>query len=57
MVFDPKLEPHHHLIDERTGKLHDIPWDSLEVRHADRLPGFDVSEYQVVLKGRRKPGS
>ncbi|MCW5828145.1 MAG: transcriptional repressor [Deltaproteobacteria bacterium] len=52
-VYDPKTGPHHHFIDESTGSIHDIPWESLDVRHVDELTGFDICEYQVVLKGRR----
>jgi Fe2+ or Zn2+ uptake regulation protein len=54
VVFDPLVEPHHHLIDEDTGRIHDIPWDSIRVSRVDALDGFDVSEYQVVLRGKRR---
>jgi len=54
-VFDPRTEPHHHFIDEETGEILDIPWEALAVEHTDRLPGLDVREYQVVLRGRRRP--
>ena len=54
VVFDPKMEPHHHFMDEDTGQIHDIPWDMLEVKNVDRLRGFEVTSYQVVLHGRRK---
>jgi Fe2+ or Zn2+ uptake regulation protein len=53
VVFDPKLEPHHHFVDDATGEIHDIPWDALDVRKVDSLRGVDVREYQVVLRGRR----
>lgn len=52
VVFDPKLTPHHHFIDDDTQNIVDIPWDALQVRHVDTLRGFDVREYQVVLRGR-----
>jgi Fe2+ or Zn2+ uptake regulation protein len=52
-VFDPKTDPHHHLIDEVTGRIHDVPWDAIRVTDVDRLPGFRVRDYQVVLRGRR----
>jgi Fur family transcriptional regulator, iron response regulator len=52
-VFDPKTDAHHHFIDEVTGRIHDIPWDALEVKKLDHLRGYAVSEYQVVLRGRR----
>jgi Fur family iron response transcriptional regulator len=53
VVFDPKLSPHHHFIDDETQSIVDIPWDALQVKHVDALRGFDVREYQVVLRGRR----
>jgi Fur family transcriptional regulator, iron response regulator len=53
VVFDPKLAPHHHFIDEDTHCIVDIPWEALQVRHVDMLQGFDIREYQVVLRGRR----
>jgi Fe2+ or Zn2+ uptake regulation protein len=53
-VFDPNVELHHHFIDEATGEIHDIPWDALRVTGEDSLSGFDVHEYQVVMRGRRK---
>jgi Fe2+ or Zn2+ uptake regulation protein len=53
VVFDPKLEPHHHFVDDATGEIHDIPWEALDVRKVESLRGVDVREYQVVLRGRR----
>ena len=52
VVFDPKVESHHHFIDEATGTIHDVPWQALEVRKIDSLKGFEVREYQVVMRGR-----
>jgi len=52
VVFDPNVEPHHHFIDEATGAIHDVPWQALEVRRIDSLKGYDVREYQVVMRGR-----
>jgi Fe2+ or Zn2+ uptake regulation protein len=57
VVFDPMTEPHHHFIDEETGRIHDVPWKALDVKHVESLDGFDVREYQVVLRGRRARGS
>lgn len=54
IVFDPFLEAHHHFIDESTGRIHDIPWDAVRVAHIDKLPGIDVREYQVVMRGRTR---
>jgi len=54
VVFDPKLETHHHFIDEETGTIHDIPWDKVQVCNIERLRGFEVDDYQVVMRGRVK---
>jgi len=53
VVFDPKLEPHHHFLDEETGEILDVPWSALDVRRVHSLPGFDVREYQVVMRGKK----
>ena len=55
VVFDPNVTAHHHFIDDRTGRIHDVPWDSVQVRGLERLRGFDVDEYQVVMRGRSRP--
>ena len=51
-VYDPRTDPHHHFIDESTGVIHDLPWDALRVEGIDELEGFDVADFQVVLRGR-----
>lgn len=53
-VFDPVLEPHHHLIDIDSGEIHDVPWDSVVVRGTLAHPEFEVLDYEVVLRGRRR---
>jgi Fe2+ or Zn2+ uptake regulation protein len=53
VVFDPKVEPHHHFIDEQTGAIYDVPWTALRVSNVDALKGFGVREYQVVMRGRK----
>lgn len=57
VVYDPHVEKHHHFIDEATGRIYDVPWDALEVKDVAKLAGFDVREYQVVLRGRKRPGA
>ncbi len=52
-VFDCNVADHHHFIDDETGAIHDVPWDALTVHDISALEGFDVREYQVVLRGRR----
>lgn len=56
VVFDPKVERHHHFVDEETGAIHDVPWEALTVSDIERLAGYDIREYQVVLRGRRRDG-
>jgi Fe2+ or Zn2+ uptake regulation protein len=54
VVFDPLLKPHHHLIDEETGKIHDVPWEAVRVSGHRSLADFEVREHQVVMRGRRR---
>jgi Fe2+ or Zn2+ uptake regulation protein len=53
-VYDPNLEPHHHFIDDETGRIYDIPWDDVQVGSVDDLGTFDVREYHLVLRGRAR---
>jgi Fe2+ or Zn2+ uptake regulation protein len=53
VVFDPKTEDHHHFIDEESGKIHDVPWRAVKVSKVPKLDGFEVREYQVVMRGKR----
>lgn len=54
VVFDPQTGAHHHFIDMDTGRIYDVPWDALKVSGEKALRGFDVCEYQVILRGRRR---
>ena len=54
VVFDPNMEPHHHFIDLDTGAISDVPSEALSVPEIGRLRGYDVSEYMVVLRGRKR---
>jgi Fur family iron response transcriptional regulator len=56
VVFDPKLDPHHHFLDEHTGEIVDVPWSALDVCRVHDLNGFDVREYQVVMRGKKTRG-
>ena len=53
-VFDPNMTQHHHFIDEKTGAVYDIPWGALEVSGKEALAGFDIRDYQVIMRGRRR---
>lgn len=52
VVFDSNLRPHHHFIDEESGKIHDIDWDRVQVCNMERLREYDVRDYQVVMRGK-----
>ena len=54
VVFDPHVTPHHHFIDDETGKVYDIPWEAVKVTGEKTLRGLDVREYQIVLRGRKR---
>jgi Fe2+ or Zn2+ uptake regulation protein len=55
VVFDPKTDDHHHFIDEDSGTIHDVPWDAVKVSRISKLRGFEVREYQVVMRGKKTP--
>jgi Fur family iron response transcriptional regulator len=54
VVFDPITETHHHFIDEKSGTIHDVPWDRVQVCNIESLREFDVHDYQVVMRGTVK---
>ena len=54
VLFDPNTDRHHDFIDEETGRIYDIPWNQIEVNNAKPLAGFEVNDYQVVMRGRRR---
>ena len=52
-VFDPVTARHHHFVDEKTGEIHDIRWEDLEVAGVDSLSGLEVTDYMVLVRGRK----
>lgn len=62
VIYDPVLEPHHHFVDDETGQVEDIPWTAVELGVAPDLPGYEVRDYMLVMRGkkvampRRSPG-
>ena len=54
VVFDPNMDRHHHLIDDETGRIHDVPWSQVEVRKISGITEYEISDYQVVMHGKRK---
>jgi Fur family iron response transcriptional regulator len=53
-VFDANVGRHHHFIDDETGRIYDLPWDAVKVSKLDSPSGFEVREYQVIVRGRAK---
>ena len=54
VVFDPKLDTHHHFIDEETGTIHDIPWNKVQVCNIDEITEYRIDEYMVIMRGKRR---
>jgi Fe2+ or Zn2+ uptake regulation protein len=54
VVCDPNLVPHHHFIDDADGSIVDVPWAALRVKDVERLHDYQVREYSVVMRGRRR---
>jgi Fur family transcriptional regulator, iron response regulator len=54
IVFDPNVMAHHHFVDDNTGRIYDIPWDALKVTGDKALKGYEVHEFHVVMRGRRR---
>ena len=52
-VYDPNTAPHHHLIDEESGAIYDLPLEAVSVEIADSIEGFDVENVEVIVRGRR----
>lgn len=53
VVFDPKTTPHHHFVDDDSGAILDVDFDAVDVS-ARHIPGLEVRELQVVLRGRSR---
>lgn len=53
-VYDPRIDRHHHFIDEQTGRIYDLPWESMEISKMKLPAAYKIREYQVVLRGRNK---
>jgi Fur family iron response transcriptional regulator len=54
VVFDPNVARHHHFIDDSTGRIHDVPWGALKVSNVHQLNEWDVRDYSVVMRGKRR---
>jgi len=54
IVFDPKTEVHHHFVDEDSGRIYDVPWETVKVCDIEHIEGFEIHDYQVVMRGKKK---
>jgi Fe2+ or Zn2+ uptake regulation protein len=56
VVYDPNVTRHHHFIDENSGAIFDVPWSAVKVSNVAALrdDGWEVHDYQVVMRGRKK---
>ena len=54
VVYDPNMAPHHHLLDEESGRIYDLPWGALEVTLHTPIDGFDVTAMEVVVRANRR---
>jgi Fe2+ or Zn2+ uptake regulation protein len=51
--FDPNVTPHHHLVCDRCGRVHDVEAMFASIRLPDDLDhGFEVSGTEIVFRGR-----
>jgi Fe2+ or Zn2+ uptake regulation protein len=55
VVFDANTGAHHHFIDEDTGRIYDIPWEKAAMGKLPKVEGFEIHDYQVVMRGRKAP--
>ncbi|HBW22540.1 MAG TPA: hypothetical protein DEF68_04075 [Elusimicrobia bacterium] len=55
-VYDPAIQPHHHLVEEETGHVYDIPWNAVRLPERIELSDFEVTEFHLVIKGKKKRG-
>jgi len=52
-IFDTNTEPHHHFLNESTGKLTDIPLENLPLKHLPNPPdGETIIACEIVIKTR-----
>lgn len=52
VVYDDNMTHHHHFLDEKTGRLEDLPAEAVSVR--PRLGGkFKVRDVSVLVRGER----
>jgi Fur family iron response transcriptional regulator len=55
VYFDTNVGPHHHFFDETTGRLHDIPADTVHIAQLPRIPrGRKLDRVDVIIRLRSR---
>ena len=52
-VFDANMEPHHHLIDDESGQIIDVPIDAVNVETSISKT-YDIHGTSIIFNGTRK---
>ncbi len=50
--YDANIESHHHFIDRETGRIYDIPWESVEPLCQTLGNDFSIQDYHVTFYGK-----
>lgn len=53
--YDGNLDPHHHFIDTKSGKVYDIPWEQVDSLCERLGPDYKVLDYQINFYGEYHP--
>jgi len=53
VVFDPRLEAHHHFVDDDSGDISDLPLAAFAVQQTLALDDIAIRDVEVVVRGRR----
>ncbi len=53
VIYDAQVHEHFHFLDEKSGRVYDIPMDQLEVltKFSKEFQGLKISGMEVLLKG------
>ena len=49
--YDANIREHHHFVDTRTGKIHDIPWEKVSELCESLGEDFKIQDYQITFRG------
>jgi Fur family iron response transcriptional regulator len=58
VFYDPNTEPHHHFYDVESGRLTDIPAESIRISELPPLPpGMEAEGVDVIIRTRPRAGA